>query len=363
MGGAPPRGGPLSRPLGRPSGRAVEGPYADQALHVTLTAPPAPPCVYVFARGPVLVGRGLSCELCVPLPSVSVHHLTLTWSPQGLTARDAHAKNKAEARGLPITPDAPLLAGAHAVITLPGARLELRLAPLDCAPTTAAERTARTAQLWRPESGWLLRWRPQGAPSSGRHAPPLSPPLSSQLPLEAAPELRVGDGRVEPALSEGGERLWALPFGERLSLRDAAYGNGEGLPSALLNTPSGPHPSEAALSIEVTPQGLSLHALTPPHTPSAPLTLTPGARLPWRGGHLELAPAAPPSPSPSPARTPPLTLAPTPHISSEAGEVDALNHRLLRLFLSNPWAFRLLLALLIGALAILLRALRGEGGL
>ncbi|MBM4292584.1 MAG: hypothetical protein FJ138_15130, partial [Deltaproteobacteria bacterium] len=114
-------------------------PAATRALYATLTAPPAAPCVYVFAQGPVAVGRGLSCELCVPLPAVSVHHITLTWSAEGLAARDAHARHKAEARGRPITPDAPLLGGDHAVITLPGALLELHLAPLDCAPTSAAE--------------------------------------------------------------------------------------------------------------------------------------------------------------------------------------------------------------------------------
>lgn len=337
------------------AGAAPKPPHAALALHATLRAPPAPPCVYVFARGPVLVGRGLSCEICVPLPAVSVHHLTLTWSPEGLTARDAHSKNKAEARGAPITAEAPLLAGAHAVITLPGARLELRLAPLESAPTTPKERSARTAQLWRPESGWLLRWSPP-PPPPGRVAPtsPLPPaeahpgappsayPSDPLAPPE--PELSLGDARVEPAAADEGARLWTLPFGERLSLRDARYGNGEGLPSALLATPTGPSPASFALSLEVTPQGISISPALPSGATGAPLTLTPGAHIPWRGGQLTLsAPAAPEPPS-------------------EAGEVDPLNHRLL-LFLPRPWAFRLLLALLIGALAVLLRALRGEGGL
>jgi len=141
----------------------------------------------------------------------------------------------------------------------------------------------------------------------------------------------------------GGERVWPLPFGERLSLRAARYG-GEGLPSALVRTPEGAE--EAPLWLEVTPRGLSLVVGGAERGAGggAALTLTPGQRLPWRGGHLEL--------------STPLLASP-----SEPREVDPLDHGLLGLLALPRWALGLLLALVLGALAVLLGALGGQGGL
>jgi len=104
---------------------------------------------------------------------------------------------------------------------------------------------------------------------------------------------------------------------------------------------------EAPLWLEVTPRGLSLvvggaesGAESGARRGGAALTLTPGQRLPWRGGHLEL--------------STPLLASP-----SEPREVNPLDHGLLGLLALPRWALGLLLALVLGALAVLLGALGG----
>ena len=188
---------------------------SERCLEVTLTLSGAEGCRFLFERSPILVGRGASCELCVPLRSVSAQHLALSWTDSKLTARDLNAKNKAEHKGEPLT--AEVSHPARLTLSLPGARLEARLVPPRARATSQPERNHHLRSLWSAADGWLLEWYggDKGHETSG-----------VKEPLHLIP----------------------LPFGERLALR-AERAQAEGLPASLL---------ELDLAIESAEWGLTI---------------------------------------------------------------------------------------------------------
>jgi len=225
---------------------------SERSLEVTLTLPGAEGCRFVFERSPVLIGRGVSCELCVPLRAVSAQHLALSWTDSGLTARDLNAKNKAEHRGVPLTGE--VSHSAHLTLSLPGALLEARLVPLRARATSHHERNHHLRSLWRATDGWLIEW--YGADRGDETSSP-------NEPLHLIP----------------------LPFGERLALR-AERAQPEGLPTSLLGLdlaiesaewgltitePSGAqHQLRAGEEVMTTSGRLSLPARPPPNQSGAP---------------------------------------------------------------------------------------------
>lgn len=222
---------------------------SERCLEVKLTLSGSRPHLFVFERSPVLIGRGASCELCVPLKSVSAQHLALSWTQARLTARDLNAKNKAEHCGAPLTGE--VSHSNRLTLSLPGALVEARLVPLRSRGTSHSERNHHLRSLWSAADGWLLEWQNHPKPSVD---------LPTDLPpLELIP----------------------LPFGERLALR-AEQVQPEGLPATLL---------ELGFSIESAEWGLTI---TEPS--GAQHTLRAGEALMTSSGRLSLAPAGAPQP-------------------------------------------------------------------
>jgi len=219
------------------------------ALEIKLTRVGGERCLFVFERSPVIVGRGASCELCVPMRGVSAQHLALSWSEQGpLSARDLDAKNKAEHQGRPLTGE--VSDPKRLTLALPGALIEARLIPHRAPGSSEQQRALNLKSLWTEAEGWLLEWRERPAPTRSADA------------LHPSPE-------PEPETL----KLVPLAFGERLELR-AAQERAEGLPASLL---------KGSLSVESAPWGVSV---TDPS--GAQHRLQPGEELKTDEGTLTL---------------------------------------------------------------------------
>ena len=107
-----------------------------------------------FEHSPVVIGRGIGCDVRLPYPWISLQHLEIIWSDHGISARDLYAKTPVHIKGKPLstTPTAP---AQRLSLSLPSISLDLSLYHQNH-PSNIQDQALMTRRLWRPESGWLL---------------------------------------------------------------------------------------------------------------------------------------------------------------------------------------------------------------
>jgi hypothetical protein len=107
-----------------------------------------------FEHSPVIIGRGIGCDVRLPYPWISLQHLEIIWSDHGISVRDLYAKTPVHIKGKPLstTPTAPT---QRLSLSLPSISLDLSLYH-QSHPSNIQDQALMTRRLWRPESGWLL---------------------------------------------------------------------------------------------------------------------------------------------------------------------------------------------------------------
>ena len=143
------------------------------ALKITLKTPQSGSFLYTFTQRSINVGRGVSCDICVPYPWVSIAHFKVIWSEETLRIFDLHARHPASVNGTLLKPTQPYVTQHRAMVTLFDLRVELKISPLYGSNSTHSERQRHLWNLWSPESGWILWWRSKQNKNSSNHDPQL----------------------------------------------------------------------------------------------------------------------------------------------------------------------------------------------
>jgi predicted component of type VI protein secretion system len=239
--------------------------------------------VYHFDQPEVRVGRSPLCELQIPLPTISNHHLTILREGARYLVREEGSTNGARLNGAPLAARAAAPLQTHDQITILEVRLHVHLLDIEEASLTSQGRTGELAR--QMISAWLQRQRQ--APEAASLEVLEGPDQGARRALPTEGELVIGEGGP-----------WALtdPLLARVTLRVAPSRGGYHLVSA------------AAVWVDGAPAPAG-----------APLRLRSGQRLRVGGTTLlfldplqvhldgvEDAPtAAPPSPSPAAPPSPP----------------------------------------------------------
>lgn len=109
----------------------------------------------IYKEGRLIVGRGEHCGLVLPFPWISLQHLELRWSLNGISARDLHSKTPALCGWRAIDPNwtEP---STQLTLALPEISLDCELSWNQAAQSQDHEARARLRRhLWRQESGWI----------------------------------------------------------------------------------------------------------------------------------------------------------------------------------------------------------------
>lgn len=110
-----------------------------------------------FNQSPLIIGRSISCDLRLPYPWISLQHVEVTWSHQGISARDLYAKTPVRIKGVPLQ-SAPSSPSVSLSLSFPLLSIDLHLDDQEYV-SNIYDKAMATRHLWRPESGWLL-WSP-----------------------------------------------------------------------------------------------------------------------------------------------------------------------------------------------------------
>ena len=205
------------------------------ALHITLKPASDERVHYIFERGPIYIGRSPSCEVAVPLPWVSIHHLRLIWTDETLSIFDLQARHSCLINGVSLERGDEIHLTEPVTITLFSLKVELNLGPTQGDSSSDQDRQRNLLRLWRPESGWLLWWTP--APQMDRDSAPQSPEMRALgAPTREALISPVGEtlfratqashphiytqplNAVDQKRDPSTPRCWPLPMGVRCAL-------------------------------------------------------------------------------------------------------------------------------------------------
>jgi hypothetical protein len=254
------------------------------ALHITLKTASDDRVHYIFERGPIYIGRSPSCEVAVPLPWVSVHHLRLIWTNETLSIFDLQARHSCLINGASLERGDEIHLTEPVTITLFSLKIELNLGPIQGDSSSDQDRQRNLLRLWRPESGWLLWWTP--TPQIDQNPDSQSPEMRAlEAPTRDAlispvgetlfratqpshPHINKALNTVDQNRDPSAPRCWPLPMGVRCALSsDEIEEHTIGLPLDLFNLNRSPRliitSSESGL--ELRDPSLSEEEVSPLH--------------------------------------------------------------------------------------------------